>query len=174
MDVLEVFQELFKDIPNFEQQMEVLSLLNREVTQAEHYLQAMETKPSGQAHVTFGREELFDLDPIAPQRSKLMHGTETLNKASESIARSTRVAVEVEQIGGEIIEDLGDQRESLIRTRDRLKDVDQDLSKSKRILNSMAIRIATNKIILLCIIVVELAILGAVVYIKFFQKKKPS
>ena len=41
MDVLEVFQELFKDIPNFEQQMEVLSLLNREVTQAEHYLQAM-------------------------------------------------------------------------------------------------------------------------------------
>ena len=41
MDVLEVFQELFKDIPNFEQQMEVLPLLNREVTQAEHYLQAM-------------------------------------------------------------------------------------------------------------------------------------
>lgn len=132
------------------------------------------TKPSGQAHVTFGREELFDSDPMAPQRSKLMHGTETLNKASESIARSTRVAVETEQIGGEIIEDLGDQRESLIRTRDRLKDVDQDLSKSRRILNSMAIRIATNKIILLCIIVVELAILGAVVYIKFFQKKKHS
>ena len=35
-------------------------------------------------------------------------------------------------------------------------------------------RIATNKIILLCIIVVELAILGAVVYIKFFKKKKQS
>ncbi|KAK2553872.1 Vesicle transport through interaction with t-SNAREs-like protein 1B [Acropora cervicornis] len=153
------------------------------------------TKPSGQAHVTFGREELFDSDPMAPQRSKLMHGTETLNKASDSIARSTRVAEETgktncqalptprkwfmvgirsEQIGGEIIEDLGDQRESLIRTRDRLKDVDQDLSKSRRILNSMAIRIATNKIILLCIIVVELAILGAVVYIKFFKKKKQS
>ncbi|XP_067024509.1 vesicle transport through interaction with t-SNAREs homolog 1B-like [Acropora muricata] len=77
--------------------MEVLSLLNREVTHAEHYLQAMETKPSGQAHVTFGREELFDSDPMVPQRSKLMHGTETLNKASESIARSTRVAVETAQ-----------------------------------------------------------------------------
>ena len=35
-------------------------------------------------------------------------------------------------------------------------------------------RIATNKIILLCIIVVELAILGAVVYIKFFKNKKQS
>ena len=30
----------------------------------------------------------------APQRNKVMRGTETLNRASESIARSTRVAVE--------------------------------------------------------------------------------
>lgn len=129
-------------------------------------------KPSGQVSVSFGREELFDSDPMAPQRNKVMRGTETLNRASESIARSTRVAVETEQIGGEIIEELGDQREALERTRDRLKDVDQGLGKSKRILNSMAIRIATNKLILLCIILVELAILAAVVYIRFFKKSK--
>ena len=42
MDILEVFQELFEDIPNFVQQMEVLGLLNSEVARAEHYLQAME------------------------------------------------------------------------------------------------------------------------------------
>ena len=43
-DVLKVFQELFEDIPNFEQQMEVLGLLNSEVSQAERYMfmQAME------------------------------------------------------------------------------------------------------------------------------------
>lgn len=128
-------------------------------------------KPSGQVNVSFGREELFDTDPMAGQKNKVMRGTETLNRASESIARSTRVAVETEQIGGEIIDELGDQRESLVRTRDRLKDVDQDLGKSKRILNSMAIRIATNKLILLCIILVELAILAAVVYIRFFKNK---
>lgn len=131
-------------------------------------------KPTKQVNVTFGKEELFDSDPMAPQRNKVMHGTETLNRASESIARSTRVAVETEQIGGEIIEELGDQREALIRTRDRLIDVDQGLGKSKRILNSMAIRIATNKLILLSIILVELAILGAVVYIRFFKPKKQS
>ncbi|KAJ7379939.1 Vesicle transport through interaction with t-SNAREs 1B [Desmophyllum pertusum] len=129
-------------------------------------------KPSGQVNVSFGRDELFDADPMAAQKNKVRQGTDTLNRATESIARSTRVAVETEQIGDEIIDELGDQRESLVRTRDRLKDVDQDLSKSKRILNSMAIRIATNKLILLCIIIVELAILGAVVYIKFFKKTK--
>ena len=42
MDVLEVFQELFEDIPDFYQQMEVLSSLSKEVARAEDYLQAME------------------------------------------------------------------------------------------------------------------------------------
>ena len=43
-DVLEVFQELFEDIPDFEQQMEILGLLNSEVAQVERYMfiQAME------------------------------------------------------------------------------------------------------------------------------------
>ena len=46
-DVLEVFQELFEDIPDFEQQMEVLGLLNSEVAQAERcmFMQAMELSP---------------------------------------------------------------------------------------------------------------------------------
>ena len=42
IDVLEVFQELFEDIPDFVQPMYVLALLNSEVARAEHYLQAME------------------------------------------------------------------------------------------------------------------------------------
>ena len=42
MDVLEVLQELFEDIPDYEQQMEVLELLKSEVTRAEGYLQALE------------------------------------------------------------------------------------------------------------------------------------
>ena len=42
MDVLEVFQELFEDIPDYDQQMEVLDLLKSEVARAEIYLQAME------------------------------------------------------------------------------------------------------------------------------------
>ena len=42
MDVLEVLQELFEDILNYEHQMEMLGLLNTEVTRAEDYIQAME------------------------------------------------------------------------------------------------------------------------------------
>lgn len=55
------------------------------------------------------------------QRSLLIQGTESLNNATESIARSQRIAVESEQIGTEIIEDLGQQREQLDRTRGRVR-----------------------------------------------------
>ena len=62
MDVLEVHQELFEDIPNFEKQMEVLSLLNREVTQAEHYLQAMELDAYIE-HISDDSDELYSFLP---------------------------------------------------------------------------------------------------------------
>ena len=56
---MEVFQDLFEDIPNFEQQMEVLSLLNREVTHAEHHLQAMEETENVE-HIS---DEMYSLLP---------------------------------------------------------------------------------------------------------------
>ena len=37
MDVLEVFQELFEDVNNYDEQMEQLNLIHHEVCQAEDY-----------------------------------------------------------------------------------------------------------------------------------------
>jgi vesicle transport through interaction with t-SNAREs protein 1 len=52
-----------------------------------------------------------------------MAGTASLQRASESLARSQRVAIESEQIGEQVIGELGTQRESLTRTRDRVCDL---------------------------------------------------
>ncbi len=49
-----------------------------------------------------------------------MAGSASLQRASESIARSQRLAIESEQIGEQVIGELGTQRESLTRTRDRV------------------------------------------------------
>lgn len=59
---MEVFQDLSEDIPNFEQQMEVLSLLNREVSHAEHYLQAMEVTENVE-HISDDSDEMYSLLP---------------------------------------------------------------------------------------------------------------
>ena len=101
-------------------------------------------------------------------RSRLLQGTQMLNRTTESIARSHAVSAETDAIGQDIITELGTQRESLVRTRERLHETDADLSKSRKILNSMARRVMTNKLILIFIIFLELAVLGGVVYWKFF------
>lgn len=56
------------------------------------------------------------------QRARLMQGTASLNRASDSLARSHLVAAETDQIGTDIIDELGTQRESLLRTREAVSE----------------------------------------------------
>ncbi|XP_023807473.1 vesicle transport through interaction with t-SNAREs homolog 1B isoform X2 [Oryzias latipes] len=107
---------------------------------------------------------------LQSQRSLLLQGTDYLNNATQSIERSQRIAVETEQIGTDIIEELGGQREQLDRTRDRLVNTGENLSRSRKVLRAMSRRLMTNKLLLAVIILMELAILGAVIYLKFFRK----
>ncbi|XP_010877734.1 vesicle transport through interaction with t-SNAREs homolog 1B [Esox lucius] len=107
---------------------------------------------------------------VQSQRAMLLQGHEHLNNATQSIERSHRIAAETDQIGVDIIEELGEQREQLDRTRDRLVNTGETLSRSRKILRAMSRRLVTNKLLLSVIILMELVILGAVVYLKFFRK----
>ncbi|EDV19507.1 uncharacterized protein TRIADDRAFT_62044 [Trichoplax adhaerens] len=109
--------------------------LRREYEQYKYKLNDVTTSNSSMAA---GREQLFgnsgdtaieraELD----YRAKLIQGNETLNRASESVARSQRVAAET---------DLGDQRESLVRTRDTLTGTNQELGKSRRLISTIGRR----------------------------------
>uniref|UniRef100_A0A8C6W609 Vesicle transport through interaction with t-SNAREs 1B n=1 Tax=Nannospalax galili TaxID=1026970 RepID=A0A8C6W609_NANGA len=59
------------------------------------------------------------MNRLQSQRTLLLQGTESLNRATQSIERSHRIAAETDQIGSEIIEELGEQREQLERTKSR-------------------------------------------------------
>ncbi|XP_077586778.1 vesicle transport through interaction with t-SNAREs homolog 1B [Stigmatopora nigra] len=104
------------------------------------------------------------------QRALLLQGSQSLNNATESIQRSQRLAAEAENVGSDIIQELGEQREQLDRSRDRLVNAGENLSRTRKILRSMSRRLATNKLLLAVIILMETAILGAVVYLKFFRR----
>lgn len=95
------------------------------------------------------------------------HGS--LARASQSIARSTQVAVETEQIGTEVCNELGVQRESLLRARQRITDTDAELSRANSIMRKMAWGVLSNKLILVLIIIMEAAILACLIYLKFFK-----
>merc|ERR1712226_1797580 len=95
------------------------------------------------------------------QRQQVMFGTDVLNRASESVARTQRVAAENEEIGVEI---LGAQREQLQRTSRKLDETKAELSRSRKLLNTMHRRVISNKILLMGIILFEVIILIAVIY----------
>uniref|UniRef100_A0A3Q2NXN4 Vesicle transport through interaction with t-SNAREs 1B n=1 Tax=Fundulus heteroclitus TaxID=8078 RepID=A0A3Q2NXN4_FUNHE len=109
--------------------------------------------------------EAEEVTHLQSQRALLLQGTESLNNASQSIERSHRIAAETDQIGTDIIEELGEQKEQLDRTRNRLVNTGENLSRITKHRLLM-----TNKLLLGVIILMELAILGAVVYLKFFRK----
>lgn len=101
-------------------------------------------------------------------RSTVRQGTEILERTSQSLYRTTQVALESEEIGTGVVQELSSQREVLVRTRDRLTDTDAELGRSRRILKSMSRVALTNKLVLIVIIVLEMFILAGLVYYKFF------
>jgi len=103
----------------------------------------------------------------ANPRQVVLEGRNILERTSDSINRSHAVAIETEQIGNEVVGELGTQRESLLRAKSRLVDTDVEISRSRKILRSMYMNMIYNKLILIGIIIIEIGVLVIVAYIKF-------
>lgn len=112
----------------------------------------------------------FGVDWEAEQRRVLLDSNTTLQRSAQSVARSQVIAAENEQIGTEVISELGEQRERLLRAKRRLSQTDEELNKARKILVVMRVKVFTNKIVLILIILLELVILGITIYLKFFHK----
>ncbi|XP_059098977.1 vesicle transport through interaction with t-SNAREs homolog 1B-like [Tigriopus californicus] len=102
-------------------------------------------------------------------RRQVLEGSNILERTSQSIQRSEQVAVETEAVGGEIISDLSVQREQLERTRGRIYDTYDELSRSQRILRRIYFGVIQNKVVLIVIIVIEILIIAGLVYLRFFS-----
>lgn len=113
----------------------------------------------------------FGVDWEAEQRQTLLSSRTALERASQSVSRSQTVAAETEQIGREVVAELGGQRETLLRAKRRLSETDQELDSSRKIMRLITRGVLTNKIALILIIVMEVVILGLIIYLKYFGMK---
>ncbi|XP_026480574.1 vesicle transport through interaction with t-SNAREs homolog 1B-like [Ctenocephalides felis] len=111
----------------------------------------------------------FDYDWDNVNRRTVLEGVSALERTSDSLARSHQIAIETEEVGTTIITELGEQRESLLRSKNRLVRTDEELSKTQRALNSIKKNVLTNKLILVLLIVLETAILSGLVYLRFLR-----
>ncbi|KAM4838271.1 vesicle transport through interaction with t-SNAREs homolog 1A isoform X2 [Urocitellus parryii] len=99
------------------------------------------------------------------QRAHLLDNTERLERSSRRLEAGYQIAVETEQIGQEMLENLSHDREKIQRARERLRETDANLGKSSRILTGMLRRIIQNRILLVLLgIIVVVTILTAVTF----------
>ena len=103
-------------------------------------------------------------------RESLLAGREILDRTTASIHRTQQVSAVNEAIASDVIVDLGEQREALTRTRNRLVEADHELSRTRRILRKMAWHAMENKALLITVIALEVIILAGLVYFKFLRK----
>ena len=81
-----------------------------------------------------------DLEAQDSQRTRLLSGTERLERSSQRLRDSQRIANETEGIGAGILGDLHVQRQQILNTRDTLMEADGYVDKSLRTLKGMARR----------------------------------
>ncbi|XP_056638962.1 vesicle transport through interaction with t-SNAREs homolog 1B [Diorhabda carinulata] len=114
----------------------------------------------------YGRDDDFE----EQNRQILFQGTAALERTSESLARSTQIAIETETIGNEVVSELDSQRQSLLRSKNRLEDANEQLTSARRTLQKMGRNVVYNKLLLIGIIILEIAILAAICYLKFLRQ----
>ncbi|CAK9142356.1 unnamed protein product [Ilex paraguariensis] len=100
------------------------------------------------------------------QRERLAMSTERLNQSSDRIKESRRTMLETEDLGVSILEDLHQQRETLLHSHKKLHGVDDAIDKSKKVLSAMSRRMTRNKWIVCSIIG---ALILAIILILYFK-----
>lgn len=109
-------------------------------------------------------------DYEARNRQIVLEGTQVLERTGESLARSHQIAIETENVGNEVVNELSEQREALLRTRNHLEHANEQLNNARSVTKKMTRNVIYNKILLVCIIIMEIVILLVLSYLKFFRK----
>ncbi|CAI5758520.1 unnamed protein product [Candida verbasci] len=108
-----------------------------------------------------------DLDLESQQRKQLLNNHSSLERSSQRLQDSQRVALETENIGGNILNDLRSQRDQISGARNTLGQADNYIDKSVQTLKSMSRRLTANKFISYGIIAVLILLIFLVLFSKF-------
>lgn len=96
----------------------------------------------------------FDIGASEDQKRRLLDNSERLERTGNRIQEGYRIAIETEEIGTQVLQNLSQQRETIQRSRNRLRETNADLGRSSRIMNSMIMRSIRDKFVLYIIGVV--------------------
>jgi vesicle transport through interaction with t-SNAREs protein 1 len=93
-------------------------------------------------------EELNDVRISSDQKQRLLDNSEKVERTGRQLEEGYRVVIETQEIGTQVLQNLNDQRETIKRTRSRLRETDEELGRSSRLMSSMIMRSIQQKIVL--------------------------
>ncbi|KAL0310207.1 UNVERIFIED_CONTAM: Vesicle transport v-SNARE 11 [Sesamum calycinum] len=102
----------------------------------------------------------------ANQRDRLLMSNERLNNSSNRIMESRKVMLETEELGVSLLHDLHQQRQSLLHANNTMHGVDDNIGRSKKIINNISRRMDRNKWIIGAIITVLVIAIAVILYFK--------
>jgi vesicle transport through interaction with t-SNAREs protein 1 len=82
------------------------------------------------------------------QKQRLLNNTERLEITGKRLEDAYRLTVETEQISTGVMQNLAEQRETIQRSRARLRETNAELNRSSRLMNNMIMRVMRDKFIL--------------------------
>ncbi|KAL6497481.1 Vesicle transport v-SNARE 13 [Orobanche hederae] len=121
------------------------------------------------------RDELLEagmsdtLAVSANQRERLLMSTGKLNNSSNRIQESRKVMLETEELGVSLLQDLHQQRQSLSHANNTLHGVDDNISRSRKIISNMSRRMDRNKCIIGTIVALLIIAIAVILYVKLVK-----
>uniref|UniRef100_A0A6V7K8M3 t-SNARE coiled-coil homology domain-containing protein n=1 Tax=Bracon brevicornis TaxID=1563983 RepID=A0A6V7K8M3_9HYME len=117
-----------------------------------------------------GSEDNWDNSVTEDQRKRLLDTSERIDRTGRTLQNGYRMVLETEEIGSQVLKDLHDQRETIQRSRGRLRDTDAELGRGSRLLSGMIFRSLQQRFILVAVFVVLVVVGCIVVYYSFTSR----
>ncbi|KAJ8092823.1 t-SNARE VTI1 [Marasmius tenuissimus] len=108
-------------------------------------------------------------DPYQDERTRLLSGTQTLEDGSRRLDDATRVALETEALGADILRNLGQDRERIEGTRDTLRKADTSIDRASVTLKGMIRQMYKQRFILSALAVVLVIVVFVILYFKLIR-----
>lgn len=107
-----------------------------------------------------------DLTVSNEHRSRLTAATDRMAAGSDRLKESRKIARDTEMVAVDIMEDLRQQRETLLHARDSANEVSENLADSRKLVKIIQRRVAQNKMFMYGVVVMVVVISITLVFLQ--------
>lgn len=109
-------------------------------------------------------DELTTTGISSEQQKRLLDNSERIERTGNRLEEGYKMILETEQIGTSVLQDLSTQRETLQKSRSRLREANEDLRQSSRIMNTMIMRSLRERALLFGVVTVFVVVIFSTFY----------